>query len=141
MDATQRREIEADCRNLQLAWFRALDEGDADAGAALFAADCLWERPGATLRGPNAVKATMLDRAPGLLTRHVATNQLIDIIDADHAECRCYYLVFRHDSGASAAPLPRPFEAPDRMGDYINKFVRTAQGWKISYAGRRNIFG
>ncbi|MSQ69791.1 MAG: nuclear transport factor 2 family protein [Betaproteobacteria bacterium] len=141
MDTIQRQAIEAECRNLFLAFGRNLDDHNGEAAGKLFAPDAVWDRQGVLVKGPAAVSAVIAGMSPNRMMRHIFTNQVIDVIDEDHAEGRAYYMVYLHDStGPEDEKLPRPLTGPERIGDYLNKFVRTPAGWRISYNSPRRIF-
>ncbi len=141
MDMQQRIIIEAECRNLVVGFGRGMDDGDAATASALFAADGVWDRQGVLVTGPQAICAAIEKRPKIRLTRHIFTNMLINVIDENHAEGRAYYMVYLHDGPPpDGGPLPRPLSGPERVGDYHNKFVRTPEGWRISYNAARRIF-
>ncbi len=141
MDLQERLNIEAECRNLVLAFGRGMDDGDAAGAAALFAADGVWDRQGELVTGPQAIRAAIEKRPKYRLTRHIFTNLVINVIDGNRAEGRAYYTVYLHDGPPpDGGPLPRPLGGPERMGDYLNKFVRTAEGWRITYNAAKRIF-
>lgn len=141
MDINARLAIEAECRNLLIAFGRSLDDGDSAAAAELFAPDGVWDRQGVLVRGPEAVRAVIDQRPRGRVMRHIFTNMVIDVTDGGHAEGRAYYMVFIDEgNGASGDQIPRPLVGPERLGDYLNKFVRIGTCWRIAYNGAKRIF-
>ncbi len=63
------------------------------------------------------------------MSRHVCNNLLLDVVDDDHAEGVVYLTLYRHDGeeGRKVSPL----EGPVLVGEYRDRFVRTAEGWRI----------
>jgi len=137
MDGTT-REIESECARLLIAFSHGLDDGDADGVASLFAADGVWDRQGTKISGAEAIRAAVRERPAGTVTRHHFTNIRVRVIDADHAESRAYYAVYRHVG--SGEPGPYPLAGPERVGDYVNRYRRTAEGWRITYNTARRLF-
>lgn len=141
MDLQTRLTIQAECAQLFYTYGNALDDADGPAAAACFTVDGEWDRQGNVRRGRAAIQAAIEARPRNRVTRHVFTNLNITVLDADHATGRAYYLVFRHDGpGADGGPLPRPMVAPERLGDYLSWFVRTAEGWRLQRVAPKRFF-
>jgi hypothetical protein len=67
-------------------------------------------------------------KASGIVMRHVCTNFIIDVTDAEHAMGLCYLMVFRHE------PLPTPSaeaqpSLPLSLGEFHDTFVKHAGRW------------
>lgn len=140
MDDQQRRAIEHDCTQLYARYSHALDDSDGAAVAALYAPDGVWIRPGQEFRGREVIAAAVNKRPAGVVTRHLFMNVGISVVDADHAEGKAYYMVFRHETPA-ASPLPRPVpDKVERVGDYLISFVRTGEGWRLAKVAPRRVF-
>jgi len=69
------------------------------------------------------------------MSRHVCNNLLLEVIDNDHAEGTVYLTLYRHD-GEEGRKLS-PLEGTAVVGEYRDRFVRTAQGWRFE---ERRIF-
>ena len=65
------------CQQLLVAIFDRLDAKDFAGFAALFEADGVWERPGATMTGRAEIAAALARRSPTLATRHLMSNFLV----------------------------------------------------------------
>lgn len=92
--------------------------------AALYAADGIMTRPSdpeREIRGREAILAAFTARPPRT-TRHVCSNVVIEVEDADHA------------TGTSAMVLYTGM-APPAVGSFDDRFVRTGDGWR--FAARR----
>jgi uncharacterized protein (TIGR02246 family) len=118
----------------QLMWryIQALDSGNAEAYAALFAPDGQFGRGATAVKGREALKKMVSDAGQKLdaekqsgkkMSRmfHVVTNPHIEFIDKDHARYYAYWMgVFASGGGITSA------------GREINELVRLNNQWLIS---------
>jgi uncharacterized protein (TIGR02246 family) len=121
------------CLDLVLRAAACADAGDAQALAQLFAEDGLLQRPsGEPLHGRAAIAAAYGQRPAGRMTRHLVTNTLFDMVDADHARACSLVLLWSCDAAAEPGPHGRPAHARQLMGEFDDSFVRAADGhWRI----------
>lgn len=135
-DATlvlQRLLDEAACREVVLAAARAVDDGDIDALAALFAVDAVLLRPGgAPLEGREAIRASYAGRDPERLTRHLVSNQSVTLQGPDRARAWCAVLLWSGRRSDAAGARGRPADATQLVGEMADELVRTAEGWRIA---------
>ena len=132
MDELQRIVIEHECRKLMSLYCHHIDHQDAEGFAGLYAEDAYYK--------PAAAPAPILGRPaildwikayPGhRLGRHLTTNEIVEVVDAEHATGSCYAVVFRD-------PDPQPGVLSDRVTprsvcEYRDEFRRTADGWRFS---------
>ncbi len=136
--------IERACARLVLRSIRAFDEQDWPAYASLFTEDGVFIRasePDQPLAGRAAIRAALAARPAARLTRHLCTNIEIDVLDADHACGSCYLVLYAGDpSQRESAAGGRPAEVSQRVGEYRDAFVRTAEGWRIGRREGRLVF-
>jgi uncharacterized protein (TIGR02246 family) len=117
----------------QLMWdyIRALDSGNAEAYAALFAPDGQFGRGATAIKGRDALKKMVADarqkidadkksdkKAPRMY--HVVTNPHIEFIDKDHARFYAYWMGALAAGGTTSA------------GREVNELVRINGKWLIS---------
>jgi uncharacterized protein (TIGR02246 family) len=117
----------------QLMWnyIRALDSGNAEAYAALFAPDGQFGRGASAVKGREALKKMVSDarqkldaesksgkKAPRMY--HVVTNPHIEFIDKDHARYYAYWMGALASGGTTSA------------GREVNELVRINGQWLIS---------
>jgi uncharacterized protein (TIGR02246 family) len=117
----------------QLMWdyIRALDSGNAEAYAALFAPDGQFGRGATAIKGREALKKMVADarqkidadkksdkKAPRMY--HVVTNPHIEFIDKDHARYYAYWMGALAAGGTTSA------------GREVNELVRINGKWLIS---------
>jgi len=136
-------DVESACARLVLRSIRAFDEHDWRTYAQLFTEDGVFIRanePREPLVGPAAIEAALAARPTTRLTVHLCTNIEIDVLDREHAAGRCYLLLYSGDASQPESGAGRRAEAVQRVGEYRDRFVRTAAGWRISRREGRLIF-
>ncbi len=132
VDAAARREIEDACHKLVVEYTHVVDFGRASEIADLFTPDGLWESSDARYSGREVIRTSFMMRQKQTerTSRHVCTNVSITVLDADTAEGLTYLSLYRSDSRLDDGVAP--LHGPLLVGNYIDKFVRTPDGWKFS---------
>ena len=131
MDALARLTIEAECTRLMNRFSWAVDAMDYDQVVSLFTSDCVFGRADKFFQGHAGLRQSLESRPKDRVTRHFASNIIIDVADADNAAGKAYCLVFGH-RGALPAGAEAPLGVPDSLILYDVKFVRTPEGWRIA---------
>jgi hypothetical protein len=126
MDAKQRKEIEQECRDLVIAITQYGDHREAEKAVALFAEDGTWLRGGKPYKGHAEILESYKRGSATQVTRHINGGSLITVMDDSHAECVTYYIALHHDPKTQDAKFPLPFDPPFSMGEWHDKFVKTA---------------
>jgi hypothetical protein len=87
-------------------------------------------QPEQLLEGREAIRASMKGRPKGLMTRHLATNVMIDVISQDSATGLTTLAMIGCTPTQDAKP---PFESggPLYFGEFRDRFVREAGEWKF----------
>jgi len=143
MTREEARAIEWDCQQALTKFLCALDARDGKAAAAQFAENGKWERSrgAGSFEGRAQIADNITNRAKNEASRHCLTNFVLDIKDADHAESRAYLIVFRNDAeGPDPVKFPIKMQLPAGVLAYCDKFVRTAEGWRIAEQWSDPIF-
>lgn len=134
----ERFEIEWSCQKLVERMGRDLDEGRIEAFANGFTQDGEWTRRGETLSGRAMIMSETLKRSPTLRLRHVFTNFIVDIHDANTVHCTCYMNGFRNDPGEGATdPV---FMKGRALWLYHDDMVRTEEGWRVKKRWSERLF-
>jgi SnoaL-like domain len=131
--AAERIEIEHACERVIYAYSRALDLGDMSGAADFFAENGSFARPMAPdkiIQGREAIRAALLTRPKTLLTKHLATNVMIDVEGRDAASGLSYLTMISTTPPADAAP-PYVSAGPIYFGEIMDRFVRESGEWKI----------
>jgi hypothetical protein len=133
ISAVERIEIERACERIVHAYSRALDLGDMSAAADFFAENGSFARPMAPdklIQGREAIRAALLTRPKTLLTKHLATNVMIDVVSRDEAG-GLSYLTMISTTPAGDVPAPYVSAGPVYFGEIKDRFVREGGEWKI----------
>lgn len=134
MDDVIRRLVdERACERLITRYTHLVDFGQAPEIAELFTQDGVWRTDEFAMNGQDEIRAGF-ERRQGVsrrLSRHVCTNISVDV-DGDTATGLCYLVNYRHDSASGEAEHPSPADVPKYVGEYRDRFVRTAAGWRFS---------
>ncbi|MFO1502607.1 MAG: nuclear transport factor 2 family protein [Steroidobacteraceae bacterium] len=126
-------QIERACERIIYAYSRALDLGDMNAAADFFAENGSMARPmapGVVIQGREAIRAALLTRPATLLTKHLATNVMIDVVSSDEARgLSCLTMISTTPPAGVDAPYVTA--GPLYFGEFADRFVRERGQWKI----------
>jgi hypothetical protein len=133
LSAAERIEIERACERLVYVYSRALDLGDMSAAADCFAVNGSMARPmmpDAVIQGRETIRASLLTRPKTLLTKHLATNVMVDVESRDAASGLSYLTMISTTPPADAKP-PFVSHGPIYFGEFKDRFVRENGEWKF----------
>jgi len=133
LSAAERIEIERACERIVYAYSRALDLGDMGAAADCFAASGSMARPMApdqVIQGREAIRASLMSRPKTLLTKHLATNVMIDVKSRDEAR-GISYLTMISTTPPGEAMAPHVSQGPVYFGEFKDRYVRENGVWKF----------
>jgi ketosteroid isomerase-like protein len=127
-------DVERAYARLVAAYAHRIDFGEAARVAELFTDDGVWESAEATMRGREQIASGFGRRQAntGRRSRHVCTNLAVDIVSDDEALGVCYFTLYRADGVDADRPAPMD-GGPVIVGDYHDRLVRTAEGWRIAH--------
>ncbi len=131
--AAERLEIERACERIVYAYSRALDLGDLSAAADFFAENGSMARPMApdqVIQGRETIRASLLTRPKTLLTKHLATNVMIEVESRDAARGISYLTMISTTPPPDTKP-PFVSKGPLYFGEFKDRFVRENGVWKI----------
>ena len=126
----ERSAIEDACRHLVYFAAQHVDFGRADEFADLFAADGRLTIAGSTSEGRDAIRARIAARPAEQVSRHVCANVIVDVQSPDDATGTSYVCLFRGCRTAPGSALPT--EMPLLIGHFVDRFIRTPDGWRIA---------
>ena len=133
LSAAERIEIERACEQIVYGYGRALDLGDLSAAADFFAENGSMARPMApdqVIRGRETIRAALLTRPKTLLTKHLATNVMIEVESRDAARGISYLTMISTTPPADARP-PFVSRGPVYFGEFKDRFVRENGAWRF----------
>jgi hypothetical protein len=136
MDDAERSLIERACERLVVEYCHLVDGGEASKIADQFTEDGVWTLDGHALTGRSEMRRAFqaVDDNKSRALRHVCTNIVVDVIDANNATGLSYLTLFQHDGPADRAVSQ--LEPPVMLGEYRDRFTRTDAGWRFT---RRDI--
>lgn len=132
MDDLTRLVIENECRRLAVLYCHHLDHLNPDAFAALYAEDAVYKP--AVEPAPIVGRPAILDwirRYPrNRLGRHISTNHIVEVLDADTARGSSCAVVFREPDPQAGVLSTRV--TPRSVVEYADTYRRTAEGWRFA---------
>jgi hypothetical protein len=133
LSVVERIEIERACERLIYTYGRLLDLGDLSAAADCFAEAGSMARPMAPdqiIQGREAIRASLLTRPRELLTKHLATNIVIEVDSRDAAHGLSYLTMVSTVPPDGAKP-PFISQGPLYFGEFQDRFVCENGAWKF----------
>jgi len=133
LSAAERIEIERACERIVYEYSRALDLGDLSAAADFFAENGSMARPmmpDQVIQGRETIRASLLTRPKTLLTKHLATNVMIDVESRNCASGISYLTMISTTPPADGKP-PFISAGPVYFGEFKDRFVRENGVWKF----------
>jgi SnoaL-like domain len=133
LSAAERIEIERACERIVHAYSRALDLGDLSGAADFFAEHGSMARPMAPdqiIQGRETIRTALLTRPRTLLTKHLATNVMIDVESRDAASGISCLTMISTTPPPDAKP-PFVSQGPIYFGEFKDRFVRENGVWKF----------
>lgn len=138
MNEAGSRAAERDCTRLILGYCQATDTNDIEAFVGLFTEDAEWIRPdGSTVTGQEGIRAYFAARPAGVVSTHISTNALVEVIGPDSATGRSVSTVYR---GSAVEGGPAVLGPPVAILENRDDFTLTGQGWRIRRRRSRMIF-
>jgi uncharacterized protein (TIGR02246 family) len=120
------------CRDLVLQAAALTDTQQYEAFAALFADDGELVRPGGQpLQGRTAIVESYRARPAGRITRHLVTNTLVHLDSPTAAHAISTVLLWTGSASDEAGPFGRRAHPRQVVGEFEDRFVLTAGGWRI----------
>ena len=135
MDAAQLQAVERECTSVLTQYFRHVDRHEFEQAVAYLTPDIDWNMDGARLVGRDQNLASMYAYIDDLFIRHIISNIVVTISDADHATVGYYLALYRHRK-VDVVDGKVAVVGPNHFCEQEDKLVRTHDGWRIAH---RNI--
>jgi hypothetical protein len=129
VDQSEQMLIEWQLTTLSQRFAYFLDHGEFDDLVNVFTPEGVFDRGGPPLRGHEAIRTAMGERAP-LTTRHLLTNFYFAEVTADAARGVVGSVVFHGPVPAGDAPVPYATEQ-GRVLEFHDRYVHTTEGWRL----------
>ncbi len=124
------------CRLLIEEFASAIDAQQYERLRAVFTDDAVYARPIAPdtlLQGLPAILGAFASRPPSRITCHLVTNVSIRFESADRARGRCGIVLYSSDRDMpESVGQGHKAHGTQLVGEYSDRFVRTAAGWRIA---------
>jgi len=123
------------CTDLVLDYALYRDQLEVENMAALFTDDAQLSIRGQTYVGQQAIRARVQQAAKGPTTRHLMSTIRIKPLSADKATGISYVTVYAAPQAEQQAYQQGELPQVDGfaiIGNYVDVFERTAQGWRIA---------
>ena len=141
MDREQEREIEQEIEKLIAKYYWHVDHREFDKAVELFTEDAEWIAMAVHLNGRDEILEALKPALGTGTIRHVVTNFVVNVIDADRATCNFYHTIYyTPDAEFETADGPIPFEGPHRTHDHHDEWRRTPEGWRTARRTSHTIF-
>lgn len=134
MNSAERQAIEWECAGLVQRYCLLVDAYRHEELVALWAADGLWETWKGPLTGHDQMRAYLDAKPQADTTVHMAQNIVIDVIDGDNATGTATFAYYGTNRSDPTATVPRV------IGRYLDRFVRTSEGWRFAHRRTDMIF-
>jgi hypothetical protein len=125
--------VQRACERLIVQYTHLIDSGQAGSIADLFVADGIWEAYRKRIVGQADLREAFHQRQKNTrrVSRHICSNISIDILGPREAVGRTYFTLFREELSSRKEFVP--FSGPKMIGDYIDRFLLTEDGWKFAH--------
>jgi len=143
MDIKQQQSIELACARLVNLYYQYNDNRNFKAASELFTEDGVMARPTDPENftvGKANILAAWEARPNDRIARHVISNIIITVEDAEHARGTCYATLFMAPIDAEKAKFGVKASASQLVGEFDMDFVLTEEGWKIARTTGAVIF-
>jgi SnoaL-like protein len=131
LTTAERMMAEHDCTKLQMEYGVFADHGDVEGYVGLFAPDATINVPGHPIHvGLEEIRASIKQVIARGTWRHVETNSVINVIDANTAKGVVYSTVYSDAAPWNSADL-LPVRPPYLIGEYEDIFEKTSAGWRF----------
>ncbi len=118
-----------------------MEHYEYEQAVALFTPDVDWLSLGIKLDGYEEILEGLHGGLGAGTIRHVLTNIVVNVIDADHVKSRAYgTLYISPDIRYDQHDGPIAFDGPMQVVDGHDEFTRTDAGWRISKRRGEGIF-
>jgi SnoaL-like domain len=132
VDELRRLAIENECRKLTILYCQYLDHPNPEAFAELYTEDALY-KPAVEpvpIQGRAKILEWIRNYPKKRLGRHLATNQIVEVLDENNATGSSYAIVFREPNPQEGVLSARVI--PRSVCEYTDTYRRTSAGWRIA---------
>ena len=143
MSETEILVAESACHALCVDYADIVDAQDYARLRQIFAEDAIFARPTAPqdpIRGVENVVASFEARPRNRVTQHFVTNIRVRVESPTTASGSCRILLYMSDASEPETPEGRKAAAKQLIGMYLDRFVRTKDGWRFAERRGKTLF-
>ena len=135
MNRIEQIAIEHECIRLIYLYAQRLDAYDFDGFTALWADDGTWVALKGPITGRAAIRKYVGDRDTTQIMRHVVSNPVVDVLDAEHARGRSYYTVETHIQHKQEVAALEPIHVETQLLGHDDKRLHVFMTMRHSRTG------
>lgn len=133
MERDEEHAIAWDCQKVWRQYYHYVDHHEYEKAVKLFTEDVTWRVERLDLKGRDEILEALYGGLGNDTIRHVVSNTVVNVIDADHAELSEYHTIYYSREGRREdMDGPLQFEGPHRLGDSFAKMRRVGDEWQIA---------
>lgn len=140
---TDIRNAELACHALAVDYADIVDTQDYSRLRQIFAEDAVFARPTVPqdpLRGVENIVASFESRPRNRVTQHFVTNIRVRVESPTTASGSCRILLYVSDASEPETPEGRKAAPKQLIGMYLDRYVRTKDGWRFAERRGRTLF-
>jgi hypothetical protein len=126
----ERLVIETELTRLTQHFIHHLDQNEFESMIALCTPDCVFDRAGSVHSGHEEIRQAMAER-PKATTRHLLANFFFHNVTHDSAQGVVTANVYHGPPAENGEPVNYATEQ-GRVVEFTDKYVRTADGWRVA---------
>jgi ketosteroid isomerase-like protein len=137
------RNVEAACYALAAEYAEIVDSQDYARLREIFADDAVFARPTSPqdpIRGAENIVASFESRPRNRVTQHFVTNIRVRVESPTAATGSCRILLYMCDASEPETPEGRRVAPKQLIGMYLDRFVRTKDGWRFAERRGKTLF-
>jgi len=134
---------ESACHALCVDYCEIVDTQDYPRLREIFADDAVFARPTAAqdpTRGVENIVASFESRPRTRMTQHFVTNIRVRVESSTAASGSCRILLYMCDASEPETAEGRQAAPKQLIGVYLDRFVRTKDGWRIAERRGKTLF-
>jgi hypothetical protein len=137
------RSAELACHALAVDYADIVDSQEYSRLREIFAVDAVFARPTnpqEPIRGVENIVASFESRPRNRVTQHFVTNIRVRVESPNSATGSCRILLYMSDASEPETPEGRKAAPKQLIGMYLDRYVRTKDGWRFAERRGRTLF-
>lgn len=143
LSETDIRTAEMACHALCVDYADIVDSQEYSRLREVFAVDAIFARPTNPqdpIRGAENIVASFESRPRNRVTQHFVTNIRVRVESPTTASGSCRILLYMSDASEPETPEGRKAASKQLIGVYLDRYVRTKDGWRFAERRGKTLF-